>query len=64
MVMRMVKYSRCSVFREQFGNFLNRLETSHHVSQTAITEITKELLAVTNSMHSQTIKKVAQSLGM
>jgi hypothetical protein len=49
-------------FREQFGNFLNQLETSYNVSQTAITEITKELFAVTNCMHSQTVKKVAQSL--
>jgi hypothetical protein len=52
------------VSREHFGNFLNRLETSYNVSQTAITEITKELLAVTNGMHSQTVRIVAQSLGM
>jgi hypothetical protein len=30
----------------------------------AITEITKELLAVTNRMHAQTVQQLADSLGM
>jgi hypothetical protein len=51
------------VFRDHFGDFLNRLETTFNVSQMAITEITKELLAVTNRMHSHTMKQFALSMG-
>jgi len=52
-----------SSFRLAFVNFLNSLEADRNISQTAVSEITKGALTISQRIHQFTVQKIQKRLG-
>ncbi len=49
--------------KDDYGDFLGRLESVHHVSQAAVQEIAAEVLNLSNRVLTHTLDQVSKELG-
>ena len=49
--------------RTKYANFLNQLETVHHVSGMAVDAVVREITSLSTSIHSFSVNRLAAKLG-